>query len=186
MIKFRILEVLFSLLFGAALFYCAAPADKGNSFFPILLELKPLLICFGIWLVLSGLITSHFVLAKWSWMLFFWFIGMLIVVSLFPIRTRLYYPPQKVVTAATEYLDGNNYLYTEIEAIRRERELFDPFRPHYWRFVVRGERLPSEIRPEILLDQRKVGDFYVYVRESFWGTLDIKRGRRTWEPESLW
>jgi hypothetical protein len=104
----------------------------------------------------------------------------------FPIETRLYEPPGKLIAAVAQYLDDNNYPYTEIQTIRRRRGLFDPFKPHYWRFSVRGGRLPSEIRANILSDQRKVGEFYVYVRESFWGSMDVKRGRLTWEPIYLW
>jgi hypothetical protein len=180
------LEVLCSLLFGAGLFYCAAPGDTGVSFFPMLLDLEPLYICFAIWLILSGLVAWYFGPAKWLNMLAFGTIGMLIIVLAYPAEKRVYQTPSKIIAAAKQYLDDNNVLYSDFTAIPRTRSLFDPFRPHYWAIRVRGDRVPSEIETDDSWDLEKSGRFEVSVRESFWGTLDIKSGTWSSDPSFIW
>ncbi|MCG9736966.1 hypothetical protein L1D32_02165 [Shewanella insulae] len=187
MIKLRMLEALCSLLFGAALFYSAAPGDTGVSFFPMLLDLEPLYICFAIWLILSGLVAWYFGPVKWPNMLVFGTIGMLAVVLLYPVEKRVYQPPSKIVAAAKQYLDDNNVLYSDFEAIERTRSLFDPFRPHYWTIsVYANNKFPSEVETDDSWDLEKHGQFAVYVRESFWGTLDIKSGTWSSDPSYFW
>ncbi|MFV7783041.1 hypothetical protein ACNPKB_05665 [Shewanella marisflavi] len=186
MIKLRMLEALCSLLFGAALFYSAAPGDTGVSFFPMLLDLEPLYICFAIWLILSGLVAWYFGPVKWPNMLVFGTIGMLAVVLLYPVEKRVYQPPSKIVAAATQYLDNNNILYSDFIAVPRTRSLFDPFRPYYWAIRVHADRVPSEVETDVSWDLEKYGRFEVSVRESFWGTLDIKSGTCSSDPSYIW
>ncbi|WP_372871871.1 hypothetical protein [Shewanella sp.] len=187
MIKLRKLEALYSLLCGAALFYSAAPGDTGVSFFPMLLDLEPLYICFAIWLILSGLVAWYFGPAKWMNILIFGVIGMLSVVVLYPVEKRVYQPPSKIVAAAKQYLDDNNVLYSDFSAIPRTSSLFDPFRPHYWAIsVYANNKFPREVETGDLWDSEKHGGFEVFVRESFWGTLDIKSGPGSSDPSYIW
>ncbi|MFT6951926.1 MAG: hypothetical protein ACJAUL_003082, partial [Paraglaciecola sp.] len=39
---------------------------------------------------------------------------------------------------------------------------------------------------DVSWDLEKYGRFDVYVRESFWGTLDIKSGKWSYDPSSIW
>lgn len=118
-------------------------------------------------------------------MLAFGTIGMLIVVLAYPVEKRVYQTPSKIIAAAKQYLDDNNVLYSDFTAIRRTRSLFDPFRPHYWAIsVYANNKYPSETDDS--WDLEKHGGFEVFVRESFWGTLDIKSGARSSDPSYIW
>jgi hypothetical protein len=109
------------------------------------------------------------------------------VVVLYPVEKRVYQPPSKIVAAATQYLDDNNVLYSDFRAVARTRSLFDPFRPHYWTIrVYANNKFPSEVETDDSWDLEKHGQFEVFVRESFWGTLDIKSGKWSYDPSFIW